>query len=554
MTLQIAIKILKNSDNRKWWKIINKMSGKPRTTKPFTLGRNGEILNNLQASNALNEFYTSVNAGIPPLDVNLLPSFLPSNDSVPVVECYQVCKKLQSVHPFKAPGPDNISPRILKEYAHVLAEPITIIFNTSLASGVVPSGWKESNIVPIPKTSKPTAEADTRPISLTSSLSKVLEDFVVSWLIEDVKEKIDPSQFGCLKGTSTTFCLLDMLHTWLSHLDGLCNHLRICFLDFSKAFDRIGYNLLIEKLIYLGARRSLIPWIINFLSNRNQLVKFDGATSVWLSVNAGVPRGTKLGPILFLVMVNNLRITSPETRMWKYVDDVSASECLSRNCTSITQSTLNSVQLWASDNWMKLNIKKCKELRVSFLGETSQLMPLLIDGHSIETVRSHKVLGLTIQNNLKWDEHIYEIVSKASKRLHILRVLRRSGIPPADLLTVYIALIRSILEYSCEVWHSSISCYLSDKIEKIQKRALRIIYPEQTYKDALLLAGITKLETRREDLCLKTLTKITRGGPLTQYVTQTRSNEHNYFIRSLNNLSTYKCRTDLWNARCPKII
>ena len=155
-------------------------------------------------------------------------------------------------------------------------------------------------------------------------------------------------------------------------------------------------------------------------------------------------------------------------------------------------------------------------------------MPLLIDGHPIETVHSHKVLGLTIQNNLKWDEHIYEIVSKASKRLHILRVLRRSGIPPADLLTVYIALIRSILEYSCEVWHSSISCYLSDKLEKIQKRALRI----------------TKLETRREDLCLKTLTKITRGGPLTQYVTQTRSNEHNYFIRSLNNLSTYKCRTD----------
>ena len=99
---------------------------------------------------------------------------------------------------------------------------------------------------------------------------------------------------------------------------------------------------------------------------------------------------------------------------------------------------------------MKLNIKKCKELRVSFLGEIPQLMPLLIDGHSIETVRSHKVLGLTIQNNLKWDEHIYEIVSKASKRLHILRVLRRSGIPPADLLTVYIALIRSILEYSCK--------------------------------------------------------------------------------------------------------
>ena len=248
-----------------------------------------------------------------------------------------------------------------------------------------------------------------------------------------------------------------MFHTWLSHLDGLGNHLRICFLDFSKAFDRTGYKLLIEKLINLGARRSLIPWIINFLSNRRQR-----ANSYCLPVNAGVPQGTKLGPILFLVVVNNLRITSPDTRMWKNVDDVSTSKSLGRNCTSITQPTLNSVQLWASDNWMKLNIKNCKELCVSFLGETPQLMPLLIDGHPIETMRSHKVPGLTIQNNLKWDEHIYEIVSKASKRLHILRVLCRSGIPPADLLTVYIALIRSILEYSCEVWHSSISCYLSD--------------------------------------------------------------------------------------------
>ena len=214
-----------------------------------------------------------------------------------------------------------------------------------------------------------------------------------------------------------------MLHTWLSHLDGLGNHLRICFLDFSKAFDRIGYNLLIEKLINLGARRSLIPWIINFLSDRRQRVKFDGATSDWLPVNAGVPQGTKLGPILFLVMVNNLRITSPDTRMWKYVDDVSTSESLSRNCTSITQSTLNSVQLCASDNWMKLNIIKCKELCVSSLGETPQLMPLTIDGHPVETVRSHKVLGLTIQNNLKWDEHIHETVS-------ILRVAYPPGVAP----------------------------------------------------------------------------------------------------------------------------
>ena len=174
-----------------------------------------------------------------------------------------------------------------------------------------------------------------------------------------------------------------------------------------------------------------------------------------------------------------------------------------------------------------------------FVYFTPQLRSLTIDGHPVETVRSHKVLGLTIQNNLKWDEHIHEIVSKASKRLHILWVLRRSGIPPADLLTVYIVLIRLILEYSCEVWHNSISCYLSDKLEKIQKRAMRIVTLNK-----LIKMRCCWLVSPNWRLDVKTLTKITRAGPLTQHVTQTRSNEHNYFIRSLNNLSTYKCQTD----------
>ena len=230
--------------------------------------------------------------------------------------------------------------------------------------------------------------------------------------------------------------------------------------------------------------------------------------------------------------------------MWKYVDDVSTSENLSRDSISTTQSTLNSVQVWASDNWMKLNVKKCKELRVCFLRESPQLLPLSIDGHALETVHSHKVLGLTIQNNLKWDEHIFSTVSKASKRLHILRVLRRGGVPAVELTIIYVALIRSILEYCCVVWHNAIPCHLSDDLERIQKRAMRIIYPGQTYKEALQLASCPRLDTRREDLCVKTLMSISKGGHLTQYMTQTRACAHNYPIRTSNNWTLYKCRTE----------
>ena len=188
-------------------------------------------------------------------------------------------RKLLAIKSSKAHGPDNVPCRMVKEFAYALAEPITTIFNASLRSGIVPVIWKESNITPIPKIQSPMDEGDFRPISLTSCLSNVLEDFVVTWLIDDIKDKIEPNQFGCLKGTSTTYCLLDMIHTWPTYLDPPRRHLRLCFLGFSKAFDRIGYNVLIEKLLALSVRTSLISWIISFLSNRRQRVKLAG----WIS-------------------------------------------------------------------------------------------------------------------------------------------------------------------------------------------------------------------------------------------------------------------------------
>ena len=312
-------------------------------------------------------------------------------------------------------------------------------------------------------------------------LSKVLEDFVVAWMIHDIRNRIAPNQFGCLKGTSTSFCLLDMMHTWLSHLDSSNKHLRLSFLDFSKAFDRISHNVLIKKLVDLGVRWCLIPWIISFLSDRRQRVKIGEAFLDWLPVNAGVPQGTKLGPILFLIMINDLSIPTPETNLWKFVDDVSISECLTKNGGASIQSTLDTVSSWASMNLMKLNAKKCKELRVCFFKATPQLPPLRIDGQVLETVHSHKVLGLVIQDNLKWNENTCMIVSMASKRLHIICVLRRGGVSAADLLVIYVALVRSILEYCCVVWHNALPAYLSSEIEWVQMRALRIIYPQSTY-------------------------------------------------------------------------
>ena len=129
----------------------------------------------------------------------MLPIFLPAPDIPPLIEPYQVCEKLRSLQPFKSSDPDNISPRILREFAHEFAEPVSIIFNKSLNYGTFPKAWKYSYITPIPKVSQPMCEENTRPISLTSCLAKVLEDFVVRWIMFDVENLIDTQQFGCLR-------------------------------------------------------------------------------------------------------------------------------------------------------------------------------------------------------------------------------------------------------------------------------------------------------------------------------------------------------------------
>lgn len=536
---------LSKNDCKGWWDIVNKLSGRTKKSSNIRYHRDGKLLSDIELVSSLNTFFTSVNADIPSLDPTSLPAYLPSPDLPPTIFPHQVCKKLSNLNRSKACGPDHIPARLIKEFAIEFAEPLTSIFNKSLSSGIVPAIWKDSYVTPVQKIPQPESESDIRPISLTAIFSKILEDFVVSWMIEDISNYVDPRQFGSLKGSSTTYCLLDMVHNWLKNLEAPKCYLRACFLDFTKAFDRINHNIVIEKLISMNVRSSIIPWISSFLTCRRQAVKIGSTVSQWLPVTAGVPQGTKLGPILFIIMLNDLRISSPQTSDWKYVDDITFSEVVKENESTVSQIELDKVNSWAVANDMRLNPSKCKEIIISFSRSIELPPALTINDSPLERVEYHNVLGVTIQSNLKWDIFIDRIISKASKRLHILRVLKRSGICSTELLKVYIALVRSVLEYCVPVWHTSIPAFLSDEVEKVQKRAFRIIYPDNHYDESLLLSGCPLLSERRALLCKKTFEKICQPtSRLNNIVPQTRENCQNYGLRSNKTLTVPRCRTE----------
>ena len=213
------IQNLKNSNPMQWWNYIKQITGKEKSTPNFDITSNGVSMSNLELCGKLNEHFLSASADLPPLDLGNLPAYPPASEPPPSISIAQVCSKLLKIKAFKSNGPDCIPNRVLSQYAQELADPVAKIFNKCLFHSKFSIPWKDANIVPIPKAQPITCEDETRPIALTATLSKILEDFVVTWMIDDVKDKIDPKQFGSLRGSSTTFSLIDMINNWLQALD-----------------------------------------------------------------------------------------------------------------------------------------------------------------------------------------------------------------------------------------------------------------------------------------------------------------------------------------------
>jgi hypothetical protein len=335
---------LKDCNPSSWWSEVKKLSGLSSMSSSVS-----DLANHLQCpdgtpegvvlAKTINEAFLSPMRIFEPLlndydpqqnDASAEPSAVPY---MVTADC--VFLKLSSLNPKKAAGPDGIPAWLIKENADLFLAPITNIINSSFSEGRLPPSWKTADIVPIPKQKQvQDVNKDLRPISLTPVLSKVAEEFVVEEHVRPaVIKKISENQFGCIPKSSTTQALLSMVHTWTKHTDGSGSAVRVVLFDYKKAFDLIDHRILASKLTTLNLPHSILSWILDYLKNCKQRVKLgQDCKSEWGDIPAGVPQGTKLGPWLFVLMVDDIDVTN--TELWKYVDDTTIAENVAKNQAS----------------------------------------------------------------------------------------------------------------------------------------------------------------------------------------------------------------------------
>ena len=199
-------------------------------------------------------------------------------------------------------------------------------------------------------------------------------------------------------------------------------------------------------------------------------------------------------------MINDLSTTST---LWKFADDTTLAEVIPKSITSTLQNTVDGVLKWTDENVFRLNPTKCKEMQIDFQKNRGASIPLESEGKQFEVVKSAKILGLTVRDNLKWNDHIYNVTVKASRRVYLSKQLERADINCISLLQFYSACITSVQEYACQSFHSSLPAYLSDQLERIQKRSLRVIYPDLSYSEVLTKSSMSTFQDRRELSCPK---------------------------------------------------
>ena len=449
----------------------------------------------------------------------------------------------------------------MKEFAVDLALPIFDIFNAAIQQGSSPLNYKKDIQIPIPKVRSPNDYDELRNLSCTMFFSKALEKIMLDHLLKHTKPFIDPTHYGGFKGSSTAHYLIYLLDFSLKKLENPeITAIMMCLIDWSKAFNRMDHNITMQRLIEYEVPEWLLKLIASYLEKRTMQVRFRGNTSAPRSLPGSSPQGTLLGLLLFIITSNetcmtfkplptntikrerdDLVIEDEQKNLCraKFVDDVTTAEAIQINKltakppqriigplpfkdssdlelspeNSLLQNEIIKAKSTSDDLKMVLNASKTKAFMINYSKNYQFIPRLRVPGSNadLEVVDTVKLVGVTLTADLKFHDHVSNIVKTGNGKLWMIRRLKEFGISKTELIEIYTMFIRSRLEYCVPAWNASLTQDDKEDLERIQKTVLKIVHGEYylDYAHALQESNLKTLEDRREELCLTFAIKCT---------------------------------------------
>ena len=370
----------------------------------------------------------------------------------------------------KSTGPDELHPRLLKELANFVANPLSVCFNLSVTQGRLPKDWKNAIVSPVFKTGTKHKPENYRPISLTSVVVKILEKIIRKELLKYLDENriLSEKQHGFRTGYSCLTNLLVARESWCALKDQKLP-IDVAYIDFSKAFDKVPHNRLLYKLRNVGIGGNLLMWIKDFLVGRQQRVRVNSKLSSWETVLSGVPQGTVLGPVLFLLYVNDLpRLLSSSVLL--YADDVKIWRAIQSKGDSLElQNDLERLSEWSQTWQLPINTSKCIVMHIGHQGTDTYTM----NNTELPIVQAHNDLGVIVSQDLKTTAHCRAIAAKGFRTLWSIRRAFRH-LDAKTFLTLYTVFVRPKLEYCIQ---AASPCLKKDSelLERVQRTATRLI-------------------------------------------------------------------------------
>ena len=425
-----------------------------------------------------------------------------------------VFELLKKLNPNKAAGPDKISSMILRELAEVIAPLITRIFRASLQQSKTPDSWREAYVTPVFKKGERYKAVNYRPVSLTCILCKQMEHILASGIMRHLnsnnllysKQHGFRSKLSC--ETQLTEFSADILQAVQDRKQ--CDAI---IMDFSKAFDKVSHNRLLFKMERSGVDEKTTAWVKSFLAGRTQRVMVDGEMSESVPVTSGVPQGSVLGPILFLMFIDDLPEYTKHSQVRLFADDTIV--YLTVSCTDDCQKLqedLDSLERWEREWLMEFHPEKCSVLRIT-KKKTKSIFPYTLHGQILEETQSARYLGVTMSDNMSWNIHTDKVAAKGNSKLGFLK--RNLKVKNQELKQkAYNAIVRPTMEYASSVWDPHTK-QQSDSLEKVQRRAARWVtgrfHNTSSVTDMLNGLGWRDLAQRRVDSRLCLMYKIVHG-------------------------------------------